>query len=186
MKRKIIVLILLLFVCIALFPYYFAQLHIWKMKKDLNNPIINGGYRSWHSILLDENIEIKLPDDWSLETREGIAICDNSGTPVAFGVKFDEFTESRRDEQWRQLLSDCAGYTVASYTPEFFCEDQFGNLASVRWIVCSGESGPEERITLVQLPYHYQYTYYLCFIGDGELYCDAAEAIAWSMSYTDE
>lgn len=159
------------------------------MKKDLNNPIINSGFRDWHSVLLDENIEIKLPDDWSLETGEGIAICDNSGTPVAFGVKFDELIVSRGDAQWMKwmkFLSNCTGYTVDSYTPESFGANQFGNMAAVCWYVCAGESGQEERITSVKLPYDYQYTYYFCFIGDSELYCDAAEAIAWSMSYPDE
>lgn len=184
MKRKFAVIISLLCVCIVSFPYWFALLHIWKLKKDLNNPIIDSGFQGWHSVLLDENIEIKLPDTWSLEAGERLVISDSNGMPVAFGIK--ENPIERGSERWLSLLSDCAGYTVTSYTPEFFCGDRFGNLASVRWMVCTSDTGLEEKVTSVSLPYNHQYIYYFCFIGDAESYCNTAEAIAWSMSYTDE
>lgn len=58
MKRKFAVIISLLCVCIVSFPYWFGLIYVWTMKKDLNNPIINSGFRGWQSVLLDESTNL--------------------------------------------------------------------------------------------------------------------------------
>lgn len=179
MKRKYIVILSLLCICILLSPYWFALLHVHKLKRDLDNPIINQHYHHWHKVSLDENIEIKLPDTWFIDSGQQSVICDDSGTAVALGMR-EEIGEDK-DSEFLQLLSDCAGCTVTDYTIEYFGSSRFGNSASVYWMICKSDTGQEEKVTCIYLPYRYQYRYYFCFIGDAESYCDIAEAIAWSL-----
>ncbi len=181
--RKRCILIAACSIClfIALLPYLLGLLHVSKMKRDLNNPIINGEYQNWQDVSLDDNIAIKIPDTWSLKLEEPLTICDNTGTPVAIGQKFKSCSE----EQWINLLSGCSNQTVVSYSNAFFSSNRFGNLASVWWTVCEFASGQEKRIVSLKLPYYYDYDYYFCFAGDSEMRCDEVEAIAYSMSYNE-
>ena len=78
-KKYILITSILICLCIALSTYLFGFLHIRKLKRDLNNPIINNSYQNWHSVSLDDNIEIKIPDAWSLKLEEPLTICDSSG-----------------------------------------------------------------------------------------------------------
>lgn len=178
-KKYILITSILICLCIALSTYLFGFLHIRKLKRDLNNPIINNSYQNWHSVSLDDNIEIKIPDAWSLKLEEPLTICDSTGTPVAIGLKLKSCSE----EQWMNLLSDCSSQTVVSYSNAYFSSNRFGNLASVWWAICEFESGEKGRIVSLKLPYYYDYDYYFCFICDSEMRCDEAEAICISMSY---
>lgn len=178
-KRHILVLTCLACLCIAMIPYFIGILHINKMKNDLDNPVINSNYQNWRDIRLDNNIAIKLPDTWSLKLEEPLTICDNTGTPVAIGLK----TESCSEEQWISLLSNCSNQTVNSYSNDFFSTNRFGNLASVWWAVCEFDSGQEKRIVSLKIPYYQDYYYYFCFMEDSEMRRDEVEAIAYSMSY---
>lgn len=183
-KKCVYGLLLAMCALLVLFPYWFACLHILKLRSDLNNPIVNSFYRGWSKVSLDENIEIKLPDTWTIETGQRLTIYDGDGIPVAYGIKFenqfDKQTAACRQEQYIQLLSDCAGQTVTSYTPELFGSNRFGNTAKVCWQICTLASGQEAKITSVGFTYHNQCIYYISFIGEGESYCDEAEAIAYS------
>ena len=178
-KKYILITSILICLCIALSTYLFGFLHIRKLKRDLNNPIINNSYQNWHSVSLDDNIEIKIPDAWSLKLEEPLTICDSTGTPVAIGLKLKSCSE----EQWMNLLRDWSSQTVVSYSNAYFSSNRFGNLASVWWAICEFESGEKGRIVSLKLPYYYDYDYYFCFICDSEMRCDEAEAIAYSMSY---
>ncbi|MBE6932892.1 MAG: hypothetical protein E7464_05900 [Ruminococcaceae bacterium] len=81
-------LIILVFLFIFLLPYILVFFHLLKLQLDLNNSIVNGGYRGWHRVWLDENVSIKLPDQWKLETGQNLYIYDEKGSQIAFGKRY--------------------------------------------------------------------------------------------------
>lgn len=180
MKKKVLITALSIFLLFALFPCLFGLLHIRKLKNDLSNPIISSGYQGWHSVSLDDNIEVKLPNTWSLHLEDPLAIYDSEGRTVAIGMK----CESCSDEQWMELLGNCSDRTVISYENAFFSSNRFGNLASVWLAVCEFESGQKGNVVSLKIPYYYDYKYYFCFADDIEIRYIESEAIAYSMAYS--
>lgn len=173
-------------ILIAAGPYLAAAVEPLFLKADMDNPIVNRRYSGWHDISLDEHLRIKLPETWTVSVGEQILIYDEHGALAMRGEKLDEgLAASEKEARMPQLLSDCAGRAVSSFSYERFGTNRFANLASVSWL----EIGNGEKITGVVLRHSTPasekgYFYRLCFTETSGAYCDEAEKIAHSMSYT--
>ena len=71
----------------AAMPYLSVFLDPWVKKKEMNNSIVNAGYPGWHEVTLDDHLQIKLPEAWTLVPGERITVTDENGEPVLAGVK---------------------------------------------------------------------------------------------------
>lgn len=188
MKKRIIIIVLLSIVGIyalvlAIGPFLAVILEPLSLKKQLDNPIIDQNYPGWCEVFLDEHIQIKLPEQWTIEFNEQILVYDEQGKIILRGEKFDANTEPEEKEvRMLQLLSDCTGKAVTAFSGESFGANRFANLASVSWLRI--ENG--KKITSVVLRHstsavEEDYYYRFCFADTEGGYCDEAEAIAWSM-----
>ena len=64
----------------AAMPYLSVFLDPWVKKKEMNNSIVNAGYPGWHEVTLDDHLQIKLPEAWTLVPGERITFRRNSST----------------------------------------------------------------------------------------------------------
>ena len=83
-----IILVSLSVLSVLLFFIFFPQLYINKLKRDLNNEIVSEDFPNWRQVQVDENINIYLPNEWTLYiTEDNVQIVDDSGLLIGSGVK---------------------------------------------------------------------------------------------------
>lgn len=168
-------------VLLVLLFFSLPKLHENKLKRDLNNEIVNQNYLNWEQIDLDANISVKLPEVWTLRsTDDGMMIVDDSDTIIAVGTKKDTFPK----DTLTAFLSECYGSAVVSYQSEVLGTGNYGSLAKAYITHSQHEDGSEREQIFLYLPFHYEYKYGFCFFSTE--YSKEVEAIAWSMEYNEE
>ena len=103
-KRNIIICV----VCITLLliiasPILIIKLHTRFNQAQLDNAIIDGGFKDWYTVQLDEEHTIKIPNGWKLQIDKNLALYDDTGKQVAFGKIFEDLGNI---EETHQFLSN--------------------------------------------------------------------------------
>ena len=164
----------------AAMPYLSVFLDPWLKKKEMNNSIVNAGYPGWHEVTLDDHLQIKLPEAWTLVPGERITVTDENGEPVLAGVKIR--SGSKESEQLTLgLLSECSGKRVSSYRMELAGYNMYLNFCETMWMWLD----EQEKVTSVTVMHSDAeleniYYYFFCFYDTTGAYLTEAEAIAWS------
>ena len=164
----------------AAMPYLSVFLDPWVKKKEMNNSIVNAGYPGWHEVTLDDHLQIKLPEAWTLVPGERITVTDENGEPVLSGVKIR--SGSKESEQLTLgLLSECSGKRVSSYRMELAGYNMYLNFCETMWMWLD----EQEKVTSVTVMHSDAeldniYYYFFCFYDTTGAYLTEAEAIAWS------
>ena len=164
----------------AAMPYLSVFLDPWVKKKEMNNSIVNAGYPGWHEVTLDDHLQIKLPEAWTLVPGERITVTDENGEPVLAGVKIR--SGSKESEQLTLgLLSECSGKRVSSYRIELAGYNMYLNFCETMWMWLD----EQEKVTSVTVMHSDAeldniYYYFFCFYDTTGAYLTEAEAIAWS------
>lgn len=164
----------------AAMPYLSVFLDPWVKKKEMNNSIVNAGYPGWHEVTLDDHLQIKLPEAWTLVPGERITVTDENGEPVLAGVKIR--SGSKESEQLTLgLLSECSGKRVSSYRMELAGYNMYLNFCETMWMWLD----EQEKVTSVTVMHSDAeleniYYYFFCFYDTTGAYLTEAEAIAWS------
>ena len=149
-------------------------------KKEMNNSIVNAGYPGWHEVTLDDHLQIKLPEAWTLVPGERITVIDENGEPVLAGVKIR--LASKESKQLKLgLLSECSGKRVSSYRMELAGYNNYLNFCETKWMWLD----EQEKVTSVTVMHSDAeldkiYYYFFCFYDTTGAYLTEAEAIAWS------
>ena len=149
-------------------------------KKEMNNSIVNAGYPGWHEVTLDDHLQIKLPEAWTLVPGERITVTDENGEPVLAGVKIR--SGSKESEQLTLgLLSECSGKRVSSYRMELAGYNMYLNFCETMWMWLD-EQEKVTSVTVMHLDAELEniYYYFFCFHDTTGAYLTEAEAIAWS------
>lgn len=168
-------------VLLVLLFFSLPKLHENKLKRDLNNEIVNQNYLNWEQIDLDANISMKLPEVWTLRsTDDGMMIVDDSDTIIAVGTIIAAGTK----EDGFALFSEHYGSAVVSYQSEVLGTGNYGSLASAHIIRSQHEDGSEREQIILYLPFYNKYKYRFCFFPTE--YSKEVEAIAWSMEYNEK
>lgn len=164
----------------AAMPYLSIFMGPWVHKKEMNNSIVNAGYPGWHEVTLDEHLQIKLPEAWTLVPGERITVIDENGEPVLAGVKIR--LGSKEPKQLKLgLLSECSGKRVSSYRMELAGYNNYLNFCETKWMWLD----EQEKVTGVMITHMDAepdniYYYFFCFHDTTGAYLTEAEAIAWS------
>ena len=142
-------------------------------KKEMNNSIVNAGYPGWHEVTLDDHLQIKLPEAWTLVPGERITVIDENGE-IRLG--------SKEPKQLKLgLLSECSGKRVSSYRMELAGYNNYLNFCETKWMWLD----EQEKVTSVTVMHSDAeldniYYYFFCFYDTTGAYLTEAEAIAWS------
>ena len=164
----------------AAMPYLSIFMGLRVHKKEMNNSIVNAGYPGWHEVTLDDHLQIKLPEAWTLVPGERITVIDENGEPVLAGVKIR--SGSKESEQLTLgLLSECSGKRVSSYRMELAGYNMYLNFCETMWMWLD----EQEKVTSVTVMHSDAeleniYYYFFCFYDTTGAYLTEAEAIAWS------
>ncbi len=106
MKKRIIVIVCIVCLIIALIfvsPYFLIRLHKGYIQSQLDNAIIDSGFKDWYTVQLNENYSIKIPNGWRLQIDENLSLYDDTGKQVAFGKIFEDLGNI---EETNQFLSN--------------------------------------------------------------------------------
>ena len=149
----------------------------------LNNSFINNRYSGWKIVLLNEEIHIRIPQEWDMvDDGDKLIICDCEGRVLALGKLRPPNTPIAEELLQEMYHSEIESYIVESQTVEKW------NLAfCCRWIVMFSNGEMYEPV-IVGLNYrNYEYEYVFVFFqpekaGANGIF-EKAEAMAWSMTY---
>ncbi len=187
----------LLFVFYLLFLYQYAEAS-YKTKR-LDNPIVNERYAGWKEISLDDIVQVKIPEEWSVEFGSRIRLLDEFGDEVAIGIRgTDQFGDPLGVlcKEYRQKTSIVESTATrdfrTSYTSLFWNN---GYSAKLKTTFDDGSESEDifaelknERYKDGKRTEFYYFIFYFPTDNDVERakYFDIAEAIAWSMTYSDK
>ena len=174
-----IILVSLSVLSVLLFFIFFPQLYVNKLKRDLNNEIVSEDFPNWRQVQVDENINIYLPNEWTLYiTEDNVQIVDDSGLLIGSGVK----RGIPYEKNINVYLGEYYGCNVVSSQYEILGWGRYGNSAKAYFSSCQLGNGSEHEQLLLELPYYIDYEYLIFFSTD---YSAEVEAIAWSMELVD-
>ena len=88
MKKRFIAIVVIVICAIFALFVFFVSARRQMLRNRLDNDIINSWYSGWQTVRLDEEHFIKIPDGWSLQTGELLALYDDAGKQIAFGKKY--------------------------------------------------------------------------------------------------
>ena len=114
-KRAVKILIGVVFIIvifIAVVPFIMFHLDNVIERKELNNAIIDSGFKGWYTVYLDDERDIKIPEGWTLKTGERLSLYDDTGKQIAFGTRIDGYPSN---DEVLSFLSEHYGDTVASF-----------------------------------------------------------------------
>ena len=157
-KRSIIICVVFItLLLIIVSPILIIKLRTKYIQAQLDNAIIDSGFKDWYIVQLDEEHTIKIPNGWILQIDENLALYDDTGKQVAFGKIFEGLGNI---EETHQFLSNYYDDAIISYETGdmLFIPD-----TSHDWIdlLCFFESGEERSFLKV----HY------CFYSQGREDC---------------
>ena len=84
-------------------PILIIKLHTRFNQAQLDNAIIDSGFKDWYTVQLDEEHTIKIPNGWKLQIDKNLALYDDIGKQVAFGKIFEDLGNI---EETNQFLSN--------------------------------------------------------------------------------
>lgn len=148
----------------------------------LNNSFINDRFSDWKSVLLDEEIQIKIPQEWDLVADgDKLIICDCEGHVLALGKRRTNTPNAE------ELLQEMYHSEIDSH---IFESETFGmwNFANCfRWNVVLSNGEMKESVMVELWNGNYEYGYEFVFFqpeeADANSVYKKAEAMAWSMTY---
>ena len=83
---SIVLICVILLVCISI-PAISILGECWLVRWDIRNPYVNGGFRGWSHVDIENLGVFLIPKGWSLEKDSDIYwICDDTGDAWAFGA----------------------------------------------------------------------------------------------------
>ena len=115
MKKRSIIIVCIVCITLSLIivsPYLMIQLHRKSIRRQLNNAIIDSGFKDWYTVQLDEKHTMKIPNGWILQVDENMALYDDTGKQVAFGKIFEDLGNI---EETNQFLSTHYDDALISY-----------------------------------------------------------------------
>lgn len=128
MKRKsilIIAIVLAVPVLLAVLLIRAAPRLAWALDREaflesLNNPIIDADYPGWKDVRFDD-ISLRLPENWSLESGDTLRLYNEAGDCIAFGTHFagDVLLEDH-------ILAQGSTFTEEDSPFEAFIESELG------------------------------------------------------------
>ncbi len=183
MKKRIIIIVCtacLIITLIVVSPYLLIQLHRGYIKSQLDNAIIDNGFKDWYTVQLDEKHTMKIPNGWILQVDENMALYDDTGKQVAFGKIFEDLGDI---EERKLFLSNHYDDALISYeTGDMQCiPDTIHD-----WIdkECFFESGEVKRLLVVNCGVSYRGKWdctYVLYFEEPE---DELHEIATAMLYS--
>ena len=174
--------------------------HARFLTQRLNNPFVNARYVDWKDIEVDDKIKIKVPQDWTIECGDRITLLDKSGKVKAEGIRE---TDIYADPAGIMIMESMEKEGIiidrystrdfrTSYVSNFWnsgysalrttvfddgtsCEDVFADLSYSRF-----ENGSKTDF------YYYMFVFSADTEEEKKEAFNIAEAIAWSMTYSDK
>ena len=190
-KTALFILGALLFLFIAAYlilAYFYPLGDISSRRKTMDNPIVNSHYQNWKTFDLDEHISVKIPSGWTITAGERLQILDETGKLIAEGIKGstgvgDDAKETLSTHYGKELVS------FSTYNKKRELPRLFWNRSDCLFRVSEYEDASTSEEILLTLSYLSEYEYCFVFYYPEDLkdeYYDTAEAIAWSMTYSED
>ena len=108
-KRSIIICVVFItLLLIIVSPILIIKLRTKYIQAQLDNAIIDSGFKDWYTVQLDEEHTIKIPNGWILQVDENMALYDDTGKQVAFGKIFEYLGNIEETNQFLSNLYDDA------------------------------------------------------------------------------
>ena len=183
MKKRIIVIVCIVCLIIALIfvsPYFLIRLHKGYIQSQLDNAIIDSGFKDWYTVQLNENYSIKIPNGWRLQIDENLSLYDDTGKQVAFGKQFDGSTSR-----------EITGQFLSNYYNDALISCEAGDMLLIPdtdhdWVDlnCYFESGKGKRLLKVICRFYlkgYQDNSYILYFEEPT---DELHEIATAMLYS--
>ena len=183
MKKRIIVIVCTVCLIIALIfvsPYFLIRLHKGYIQSQLDNAIIDSGFKDWYTVQLNENYSIKIPNGWRLQIDENLSLYDDTGKQVAFGKQFDGSTSR-----------EITGQFLSNYYNDALISCEAGDMLLIPdtthdWVDlnCLFESGKGKRLLKAKWYFHpnsYQDSSYILYFEEPT---DELHEIATAMLYS--
>ena len=182
MKKRIIIIFV---VCITLLlilvsPILIIKLHTRYIQAQLDNAVIDSGFKDWYTVQLDEEHTIKIPNGWILQIDKNLALYDDTGKQVAFGKQFDGSTSR-----------EITGQFLSNYYNDALISCEAGDMLLIPdtdhdWVDlnCYFESGKGKRLLKVICRFYlkgYQDNSYILYFEEPT---DELHEIATAMLYS--